>query len=390
MCHRKPDFDVIDVVAAGIARSFVVGRGFEGDGTGRGIDVEQGRISPRDRIGQRCSGIRICRSGGVNRARAVLGKAGRCGRGDGRRFVDVRDGDGDSLGGCQGAIGSADRDVIDVVAARIARSFVVWRGFEGDSTGRGIDIEQGSVSTGDRIGQRCAGIGIGRGSSINRAGAILGKAGRGSRGDGWSFVDICDGDGDSLGGCESAIGSRDLDVIDVVAAGIARSFIVGRRFEGDSTSCGIDVEQGSISAGDRIGQRCSGIRVGGGSGINCASSILGKACRCSRGDCWRFIDVCDSDGNGFGGTVGAVRRRDVDVIDIVAAGIARRFVVRRRFECDRTSRGINIEQGSVGTRDGIGQRCSGIRVGRGGGINRARTILGKAGSCSRSDSWALH
>ncbi len=145
----------------------------------------------------------------------------------------------------------------------------------------------------------------------------------------------------------------------------------------------VDVEQGRISTGDRIGQRCSGIRIGRGSSVDGAGGVLGKAGRCSRGDRWRFIDVCDRDGNGLVAAVGAIRCRDVDVIDVVAAGIARRFVVWRGLEGDSTGRGIDIEQGRISPGDRIGQRCAGIRIGRGSGIDGARAILGKAGRCSR-------
>ena len=188
----RRDVDVIDVVAAGITRSFVVWRRLEGDSAGRGIDVEQGSVGPRDRIGQRGSGIRIRRGDRVNRSTGILGKAGRCSGSDRRRFIDVRDRDGNSLGGGIGAIRSRDVDVIDVVAAGIGRSFVVGRGLEGDSAGRGIDVEQGRISTGDRVGQRCSGIRIGGGSSIDGSGAILGKAGRCSRSDRRRFIDVCD------------------------------------------------------------------------------------------------------------------------------------------------------------------------------------------------------
>ena len=125
------------------------------------------------------------------------------------------------------------------------------------------------------------------------------------------FVDIGDGDGHGLGRRDGAIGGAYRDVIDIVGAGIGWRFVVGRRFERDGAGRGIDIEQGRIGPRERIGQRCSGIRVGRGSGIDRASAILGKACRCSRGDGRRFVDIGDRDGHGLGGDVGAIRSRTV-------------------------------------------------------------------------------
>ena len=81
--------------------------------------------------------------------------------------------------------------------------------------------------------------------------AVLGNAGRRRRGDRGPFVDVGDRDGDGLCRGVGAVRCRDVDVIDVVAAGIGRGFVVGRGLEGDRTGRGVDVEQSRIGPGDR-------------------------------------------------------------------------------------------------------------------------------------------
>ena len=206
-------------------------------------------------------------------------------------------------------------------------------------------LNRAASAPGNRIGQCCTGIRIGGGSSIYRSGAILGKVCRCSRGDRRRLIDIGDGDGHGLGGAVGAIRRRNVDVIDIVAAGIARSFVVWRGLERDNTGCGIDIEQGRVSTRDRIGQRCPCIRVSGRGGIDGAAAIFGKAGRSTRSDGWSFIDVGNSDGNSLGGVLVPSERRDIDVIDIVAARIAGSFVVWRRLERDSTGHGVDVEQG---------------------------------------------
>ena len=150
----------------------------------------------------------------------------RCGRGDNRRFIDIGDGDGHGLGRDIGAIGSAYRDIIDIVGAGIGGRFVIGRRLEGDGARRRIDIEPGRVGSRERIGQRGAGILVGRRNRVDGSAGILGKTGRSAGGDDWRFIDIGDGDGHGLGRGIGAIGSADRDVIDIVAAGIGWRFEV--------------------------------------------------------------------------------------------------------------------------------------------------------------------
>ena len=68
------------------------------------------------------------------------------------------------------------------------------------------------------------------------------------------------------------------------------------------------------------------------------------------GDARRLIHIGDGNGDGLGRAAQrAVRSRDGDVIDVIAARIAWRFEVRCGLEGDRAGRGIDIEQPGIGT-----------------------------------------
>ena len=136
---------------------------------GRGVDRELGRVrAARDRVGQRRAGIgvgrrhrgdggRVLRDGDRSRGAAAV-------RGDRRRIVvDVGDGDGDVLGVGVGAVGDLHGHVVDVVGAGVGRGLEVGGRDEGQHAGRGVDREQRGVRAArDRVGQRRAGIGVGR------------------------------------------------------------------------------------------------------------------------------------------------------------------------------------------------------------------------------------
>src|SRR5258708_12673858 len=63
-------------------------------------------------------------------------------------------------------------------------------------------------------------------SRIDGASTILGKAGRGTRGNGRSFIDVGDGNGHCLAGGEAAVRGTDGDVIDIVSPGIPTPFLL--------------------------------------------------------------------------------------------------------------------------------------------------------------------
>ena len=78
-----------------------------------------------------------------------------------------------------------------------------------------------------RVGQRRAGIGIGRGDGRDGRGVLGDVDGGGGAAavggdDRGIVVDVGDGDGDGLGVGQGAVGDLHGDVVDIVAAGIGR------------------------------------------------------------------------------------------------------------------------------------------------------------------------
>src|SRR4051812_45426119 len=92
------------------------------------------------------------------------------------------------------------------------------------------------------------------GSGRGDGGSDLGNVDRGAgprpvRGDhGRVVVDVGDGDGNRLGVGQGAVGDLHGDVIDVVATGVGRILVIGRRNKRQGTGRGIDRELGGIRA----------------------------------------------------------------------------------------------------------------------------------------------
>jgi len=64
----------------------------------------------------------------------------------------------------------------------------IRRGLELDRTGGGVDLEQGGIRPGERIGQGRAGIRIGCGGGVDRACAVFGDARRRARSQRRTFI----------------------------------------------------------------------------------------------------------------------------------------------------------------------------------------------------------
>ena len=233
---------VVDVVSAHIGRRFEVRRDGERERAARG-DREPCRVGAADdRVGERGSGVHVGRGRRLS-GQLVLGNAhGRAG-GEHRRFVDVRDRDGDRLGGGERAVRYLDDDVVDIVGTRIGRVLEVRRRQERQSTRAGVDREETRVGApGDRVGQRRAfHIGAdncGDGGRVlghvhrRRSAAAIGRDRRGSRVDpvtgvvGHSRVDERGGGAGRIGDRATArvgqTAGRDRDAVGVGVAGLDR------------------------------------------------------------------------------------------------------------------------------------------------------------------------
>ena len=168
------------------------------------------------------------------RAGAVLGPVG--------------DGDGDRLGDRRrDAVADADRQVVDVVGARVGRSLIVRRGDEAQQAGLGVDGEEFGVDpAGDGVGER-VGVGVGRGDRTDGQ-PVLRRGQRRGRGDDRRAV------GDN--------GGNEGDVDPVVRG------VVGRGREAAGRAVGED------AAGDAGGQHAIGSGVGGGEVVRGGDVVL--------------------------------------------------------------------------------------------------------------------
>ena len=100
---RGGDGDVIDIIRPVIGRGLVIGRCDEGNGTGGGIDIEQGGIGAAQRKCQGSADVGVGAGDGIGGADAVFGKACRGTRGDAGRLIGRLD-----AVGARGPIGDSD------------------------------------------------------------------------------------------------------------------------------------------------------------------------------------------------------------------------------------------------------------------------------------------
>ena len=132
-----------------IVKGFIGGTSFEGNHPRIGVYPEQGIVLPAStrskikfyRIRTRFNGC------GIVGYYLILGNASRCTRAKHRRFHHIGYNHRYVLGSCAtGACsGSSQLHFVNIVFARILRVFIVGRIFEGNRSGRSVDIEKGIV-----------------------------------------------------------------------------------------------------------------------------------------------------------------------------------------------------------------------------------------------------
>ena len=178
-----------------------------------------------------------------------------------RRFVDVGHGHREALGVDQGAVADLHAEVVNVVAAGVARGFEIRCADEAEHAGRGVDAELGGVdAAADRIGQRAADIGIGRGDAGDDA-VVLSHADRRAgaaavaRDDRWVGVrgrdigiTLADADFIDEGSVRAeAIAARDRDAREAAQVHRVDRHGVGR-VGARETRRRVDVERGGVVA----------------------------------------------------------------------------------------------------------------------------------------------
>ena len=287
----------------------------------------------------------------------------------------IADRDRHVLAGRSRAIAGRNDDVIDIVAARIGRIFIIRCRVERHFPGFAVDREQGRIRAGDRVGDRIPLFpgrldDIGRGLGFgHRAGGRRLEARRPDL----SLVGHRDRDRAVRG--IGAVRSPDNDVIDIVGAGIGRRFKVRRSVESDKAGRGIDAEQARIrTAGDRIGHAVA-VGIGSVGIIDRTGPVLDEAGRRPRGEGRGVVvDIVHSHADGLAVGQRAVRDRNGHVIDIVTAGIGRVFMIGRRDKAERAGIGVDGEQGRIRARDRVGQAVA-VRIGRAGRDHRRGVLV---------------
>ena len=278
-----------------------------------------------------------------------------------------------------------DDDVIDVVSAGIGPDLMVGARDKTEHARHRVDREQRHVGTADdRIGHRRAAVRI-RCRHHRHGAAVLGNrhspaAATAVRGDDRRLVDVADGDGDRLGRGEGSVRHLHRHVVDIVGVRIVWRLEI--RDGGEPQLAGVRVDQEAPTvdtAGDAIGQGCSGIGIGA-TDRRDRRRILGDRDRRGRtaaigGDGRRLVLVGNRHGQRLRGRKLPVGGLDDYLVDIVAARIERCLVVRRSDKLQDTAVLVDGEQGGIGAADDP-IRDGGPRVGiRGRDRGDRRTVL---------------
>ncbi|SLN72962.1 hypothetical protein LOS8367_03724 [Limimaricola soesokkakensis] len=166
-------------------------------------------------------------------------------------LVDIRHHDRHELGHLVAAVRGDHLDIIDVVCARIARSFEVGRCDEAERAGGRIDGEEAAIGAGsaDRVGNRRGAAVLG-GDNRRHHGLVLGHRRAGRAIDSQPLLRIEHGDSDVLQRLGDTVAGFDRDLVDIVLIGIARGFEIGRGHEGEHAGIGIDAQLVHVGAAD--------------------------------------------------------------------------------------------------------------------------------------------
>ena len=349
---------VVDVVGVCIGRRLAVRREDEREHAA-GSDRELRRVgSAHDRVGERGAGVHVGRRHGLHDG-LVLGDGhcrigGQC-----RRLVDVRHADRKHLLERRVAlVGYLDADRVTALPLEVE----CLGGLE-LIAGDGERIVVGAAVTGDeRVGERVAGIRVGRGKEADhRADGVVFRNRRGGEGDvRRRFVDVRHGDGDRLRGGEAAIAHFDDHVVHVVGVCVGRSIEVWRDGEREHATRGDRELRRIFTAHDRVGERGIRIHVGCRRHLH-GRLVLGDADFRAGGERGRLVGVGHADREDL------VERRIVLVggpnADRVAAlGLEVERFGRLQFVANDRERGVVGVAFSGHER--VGERVAGVGVAR--------------------------
>ena len=345
---------LIGVVAVGVGRVLVIGRGPERQRAGRRVDLEQARIgTARDRPAQRRARVGVARRQRRNRRAVLRDGIGRARR-DHRRLVDVADIEGQRLRLRQPVrVGHRQRE-----AAR-RRCLVIEAYPVLQPHAAAVHRKQVRVRAAQRVGQRVARIRVARREGRHRRGdRILHHRPDTRQTKRRRLVHVRHRHREVLRRHVRTVGHRDRQVIDVVGAGVLRGLEIRGGLERQRARIGVDREQVGVRApGDRPVQGRSRIGVGRGQRAD-GRAVLRPREAGRRGDGRCLVDVGDVDrdrldmGRAVGGgrrhLDGArragfvVERRAVREQDLVARHDEGR---RIRAASDRIGRGRAVHDG---------------------------------------------
>ena len=179
-------------------------------------------------------------------------------------------------------------------------------------------------------------------------------------------------------------------MIDITAHRAGRGLKVGNADEANDTTAAVDAEFGRICpAADAVRHHRTGHIGGGLRGIDRPIAVLGKCRAAGAAECWGHIAHIGHrdrhalrDGVGVTGLGGG----NDQVVNIVAARVGGRFMIRAADKANHPAAAVDAEFGRVGTAaDGECDRCA-CYIGRDHcGIDRTRPVLGECGAAGAGE-----
>ena len=356
------------------------------------VDAELGRVgTAADAVRHRRTRHDRSRHCGINRTRAVLGKRCAAAAGECRTFQhDISDRHRHTLRDGVGVIGlgGADHQLIDIAADRAGWGFKVGAADKAHYPAAAVDAEPGRVGpAADAVRHHRTGhIGGGR-CGINCPGAVFGKAGRdaGTVGEHRGHIAhighrhrhaLRDGVG------VARLGGGNDQVVNIVAAGVGGRFMVRAADKAHHPAAAVDAELGRVgTAADGECDRCACYIGRDHCGIDRTRAVLdecGAAGAGERGGYIAHIGHRDHHALSDGVDVVGLGGGNDQVVNIVAAGVGGRFMIRAADKAHHPAAAVDVEPGRVGTAaDGECDRCA-CYIGRDHcGIDRTRAVLGE-------------
>ena len=388
--------EVIYIVAARVGARFKVGAADENHHTAAAVDAEFGGIGPAaDAVRHGPAPIGHGQRG-IDRAGAVFGIGGTAAAGEGCRTLGhIADRDRHAAGRHKGiaCLGGPDDQFVNIVAAQIGGGFKVGAADKADDPAA-VDAEFGGIWTAadaecDAAPRHIGGSRCG----IDRTRAVFGISDREAAGECWGHIaDIVDRDCHAAGGrvgVTAFVGLYD-DFVNVVAASIGRRFKIWAALEYHHTTAAVDVEFGRVSpAADAVADAAPQHIGGGLRGIDRTKAVFGIGGTDAAGEgCRTLGHIADCDCHAAGAHKGVVHFGGLydDVVNVVAAGIGRRFKIWTADKAHHTAAAVDAELGRVVPAADAVADAAPRQVGRGHcGINRSRAVFDKAGTAAAAE-----